>query len=42
MSRRFGGKEEMISVFERVWGLLEKRGISRPSLGAKKKEIWFK
>lgn len=42
VSRRFGGKEEMIPVFERVWGLLEKRGICRPSLEAKKKETWFK
>lgn len=39
MSRRLGGKEEIISVFERVGELLEKRGISRPSLGQRRKKF---
>lgn len=33
MSRRSGRKEEIISVFERFWGVMEQKGVSRPSLG---------
>lgn len=35
VSRRSGRKEEIISVFERFWGVLEQKGVSRPSLGVK-------
>lgn len=42
MSRRFGGKEELISVFERVQGMLEQKRASRPFLGQRRKEMGFK
>lgn len=41
VSRRFGGKEGLISVFERAEGMLEQKRASRPLLGAKEERNGF-
>lgn len=35
MSRRFGGKEVMISAFERVWGDVRAKGNIQTMIGGK-------